>query len=154
MDNTDNRALPTDRATTPDGAEPVVSGKAGIPSACRNCDGGNWVCENHADHPWDGTSNREDACGCGAGAPCPVCQPEMANAPLIFSIAQEARRYAAFYPPSSDGRNTFEMFAEFVETRAIAQAIEARRAATLGAVHESAVHAPISPSEDQTNEPG
>ena len=36
-----------------------------------------------------------------------------------------------------------------------AQAIEARRAETgTGSVHESAVHAPISPSEDQTNEPG
>lgn len=105
-------------------------------SACRNCSG--WVCENHLDTPWPGLTDAE-CCG-GAGSPCPVCDPETANAPLIYSIAQEARRYAAFYEPNSDGRHTFTMFAEFVETRAIAQAIEARRAATgTGAVHESAV---------------
>lgn len=33
MSEDKDMALPTDRATTPDGAEPVVSGKAGIPSA-------------------------------------------------------------------------------------------------------------------------
>lgn len=32
------------------------------------------------DRPWDGTSTRADACGCGAGAPCPVCWPEAACA--------------------------------------------------------------------------
>jgi hypothetical protein len=42
---------------------------------CRRCDGGGWVCENHPDRPWDGTSSRADACGCGAGDPCPDCQP-------------------------------------------------------------------------------
>lgn len=41
---------------------------------CVNCDGGYWVCENHADRPWHGTSDSEDACDCGgAGSPCPVC---------------------------------------------------------------------------------
>lgn len=53
-------------------------------------------------------------------------------AALIQAIAQEARRYAGFYANGSDGRNTFEMFAEFVETRAIAQAIETRSAETAG----------------------
>jgi hypothetical protein len=52
----------------------------------------------------------------------------MANGGLIHSIAQEARRYAAFYPTGSDGRNTFVMFADFVETRAIARALKARSA--------------------------
>ncbi len=33
------------------------------------------------------------------------------------AIAAEARRYAEFYPQSSDGRNTFVMFAEWVEDR-------------------------------------
>jgi hypothetical protein len=34
------------------------------------------VCENHADKPWGGASDREDACHCGgAGAPCLVCNP-------------------------------------------------------------------------------
>jgi len=105
--------------------EPVAQSQpeALIPSACRNCAGDGWVCENHLDAPWLGG----DGCCGGAGSPCPVCQPEMANAPLIYSIAQEARRYASYYPPHSDGRNTFEMFADFVETRSIAQAIEARR---------------------------
>jgi len=40
---------------------------------CKNCDGQAWVCENHSDRPWEGLSDREDACDCGAGAPCPVC---------------------------------------------------------------------------------
>lgn len=43
---------------------------------------------------------------------------------LTARIAQEARRYAGFYEPASDGRNTFEMFADFVETCA-RQALEA-----------------------------
>lgn len=32
-------------------------------------------------------------------------------------IIKEARRYAAFYPEGSDGRNTFVMFADWVEAR-------------------------------------
>jgi len=107
MHSDDNMALPAERAVV----------------ACRNCKGEGWVCENHLDTAWEG--GKQKCCG-GAGSPCPVCQPEMSNAPFIFSIAQEARRYAAFYPPNSDGRHTFEMFAEFVETRSIAKAIEAR----------------------------
>jgi hypothetical protein len=38
---------------------------------CPVCDGTGVVCENHPDCPWDGHSDREDACGCGAGMPCP-----------------------------------------------------------------------------------
>lgn len=34
------------------------------------------------------------------------------------AIAAEARRYAAMYPQSSDGRNTFIIFADWVERRA------------------------------------
>ena len=40
---------------------------------CNNCDDGGWVCEGHPDKPWDGTSKRSDACGCGPGRPCDVC---------------------------------------------------------------------------------
>ena len=40
---------------------------------CNNCDDTGWVCEGHPDRPWDGGSSRADACGCGAGAPCDVC---------------------------------------------------------------------------------
>jgi hypothetical protein len=32
-------------------------------------------------------------------------------------MANEARRYAGFYPEASDGRNTFIMFAEMIESR-------------------------------------
>lgn len=41
---------------------------------CRNCFGVELVCENHMDRPWEGATGNLDACGCGAGAPCPVCQ--------------------------------------------------------------------------------
>jgi hypothetical protein len=45
--------------------------------ACNICDDKGWVCENHPDKPWDGTSDREDACSCGgAGMPCVQCRPE------------------------------------------------------------------------------
>lgn len=47
---------------------------------CRVCDDGGWVCENHQGKPWEGTSSREDACHCGAGAPCWICNREMALA--------------------------------------------------------------------------
>lgn len=40
---------------------------------CNNCDSQGWVCENHPDRPWD--SDRDDACTCGAGMPCPECNP-------------------------------------------------------------------------------
>lgn len=33
------------------------------------------------------------------------------------AIASEARRYAAMYPQSSDGRNTFILLAEWIEAR-------------------------------------
>jgi hypothetical protein len=36
----------------------------------------------------------------------------------LEAIAAEARRYAAFYPLSSDGGNTFVMFAEWVDAHA------------------------------------
>jgi hypothetical protein len=47
---------------------------------CRNCGGIEWVCENHADRPWGGASNRDDACACGAGMPCGACNLRMASA--------------------------------------------------------------------------
>jgi hypothetical protein len=37
---------------------------------CPNCRGGWWVCENHPDKPWT-----DDGCECGAGMPCPECNP-------------------------------------------------------------------------------
>jgi hypothetical protein len=38
---------------------------------------------------------------------------------LIQIIEAEARRYADMYPQSSDGRNTFVIFADWVSSRAI-----------------------------------
>lgn len=37
---------------------------------CPVCWGEGWVCENHRDEPWN-----EYGCDCGAGAPCPKCNP-------------------------------------------------------------------------------
>ena len=47
---------------------------------CRNCEGTGWVCENHRDVPWGGHLASEQSCECGAGAPCPVCNAQMACA--------------------------------------------------------------------------
>jgi len=46
---------------------------------CRNCGGNGWVCENHLDLPWAGSCELDIACECGAGAPCPVCRPDLQN---------------------------------------------------------------------------
>lgn len=55
------------------------------PSDCGNCSGVEWVCENHEDRPWGGLSADPMACECGAGAPCPVCNREMACVPYLPS---------------------------------------------------------------------
>jgi len=39
-------------------------------SECDVCGGARWVCEDHPDKPWDGASDREDACHCGAAPEC------------------------------------------------------------------------------------
>lgn len=39
--------------------------------------------------------------------------------PLVDMIAAKAREYAEHYPQSSDGRNTFLIFAEWVEALAL-----------------------------------
>jgi hypothetical protein len=31
---------------------------------CEICGDSRWVCEDHVDKPWDGASEREDACHC------------------------------------------------------------------------------------------
>jgi hypothetical protein len=38
--------------------------------SCTNCADEGWVCENHPDKTWN-----KEGCECGAGAPCPVCNP-------------------------------------------------------------------------------
>ena len=37
---------------------------------CPTCLDEGWVCENHQDKPWTPAG-----CRCGAGAPCPACNP-------------------------------------------------------------------------------
>jgi hypothetical protein len=38
------------------------------------CGGTGWVCEDHENKPWAGSSISADACACGgAGIPCLVC---------------------------------------------------------------------------------
>ena len=42
---------------------------------CLVCDNNGWVCEEHPDRPWRGTSRRADACDCvRVGMPC-QCNP-------------------------------------------------------------------------------
>jgi hypothetical protein len=52
---------------------------------CKVCDDTGWVCENHRNLPWKGFSNRQDACDCGAGAPCEWCNPCDADNPPDMS---------------------------------------------------------------------
>jgi hypothetical protein len=40
---------------------------------CPVCDSTGFVCAYHRDRPWAELSNRADACGCGAGSPCRLC---------------------------------------------------------------------------------
>lgn len=45
-------------------------------AVCQKCDNSRWVCEDHPNLPWDGSSDAPNACDCGgAGAPCLVCNP-------------------------------------------------------------------------------
>jgi hypothetical protein len=49
--------------------------------SCPVCDNTGWVCENHPDRPFKMFSKRFDACNCGAGAPCDLCNPSDADDP-------------------------------------------------------------------------
>jgi hypothetical protein len=54
---------------------------------CKTCAGTDWVCEAHADRPWDAG---EKSCGCGApGMPCPACDDpaeERPDLPADFNV--------------------------------------------------------------------
>lgn len=74
MTPTPNRDLPTGDRTVSDHIE------------CRNCGNGGWVCENHGDRPWEGTSLTDEHCECGgAGKPCGVCNLQMASSPYVYT---------------------------------------------------------------------
>lgn len=139
-----------------------MSNRPESPSACRNCGGGEWVCENHGDRPWDGTSARDDACGCGAGSPCPVCCPEMAfagrRAATIQACAEIA--LAAFDWRFGEAPRTYRALAnrigEEIRRLQYASAIEARSDATAqtgAAEGESAVAKPDAPTHSQCSKP-
>jgi hypothetical protein len=50
--------------------------------ACTICGNARWVCEDHADKPWGGASDRVGACHCGAaGMPCPLCNQTVGKRP-------------------------------------------------------------------------
>lgn len=63
-------------------------------AACPNCDNTGWVCEAHRDRPWGGISRAANACECGPGEPCPVCNrgPELKPPPFDELNAITARR--------------------------------------------------------------
>ena len=46
------------------------------PYRCPVCDSTGFVCVYHRDRPWAELSNRADACGCGAGTPCRLCNSD------------------------------------------------------------------------------
>ena len=52
---------------------------------CAICDSTGFVCEYHRDRPWGELSNRADACGCGGGAPCRLCNSDDQPAPRLDS---------------------------------------------------------------------
>lgn len=64
---------------------PFGSGQASDGDDCSACDGTGHVCADDGTatfpagshgsrlHPWDGVSDRADACDHGGGAPCPAC---------------------------------------------------------------------------------
>jgi len=62
-------------------------------AVCRNCAGEEWVCENHEDSPWN--ERAAFGCECGAGAPCPVCNKEMACAGLVFVATDPLKKTIA-----------------------------------------------------------
>lgn len=90
---------------------------------CRNCGGGGWVCENHLDRPWEGTSAPGEGCDCGAGAPCPVCNLRMAAATYSEpwrELAMRAISYVADAEKDTNwGQPTFgPTFSEALEQEA------------------------------------
>jgi hypothetical protein len=69
---------------------------AKVDAECRNCLGEQWVCENHLDMAWP------TICECGAGAPCPICRPDMANA-ACESAATDIAKLGTVSLTSFDG---------------------------------------------------
>jgi hypothetical protein len=80
-----------------------------VGNQCRNCAGCGWVCEDHADNPWSGLTDKGRACCGGAGMPCGVCNLEMASAGYVDAAV---KRYAATLADETD-----ELSARLIATR-------------------------------------
>jgi len=71
---------------------------------CDNCDGQNWVCEEHPDTPWlleDGSSH------CGApGIPCKKCNPcDYDNPPRELRDFKVILDHDGFHPQIVGGKD-------------------------------------------------
>ena len=65
---------------------------------CENCDDTGLVCENHPDRPFTLGSKRADACECGPGMPCEVCNepgemPDPSRAYARIAIDESGPRH-------------------------------------------------------------
>ena len=59
---------------------------------CTTCDDTGWVCEAHADRPWAGLSERDDACACSTGASCSCYAAPLSGNGTFATIICEAFR--------------------------------------------------------------
>lgn len=125
----DRGASATQTGLSPQATEPQASppSRASIPSAgfCMNCFGADWVCENHRDRPWGGMSSDLLACECGAGAPCPVCSPDMACAGRVETERDAILAWLRAQPESYSGWNDHDEHFDNGYNSAIARVIEA-----------------------------
>jgi hypothetical protein len=54
----------------------MLSKSSPVGHQCPICDSTGFVCVNHRDRPWAEISDRNDACRCGAGTPCGLCNSD------------------------------------------------------------------------------
>lgn len=69
-------------------------------SDCNNCGGEEWVCENHQDRGFGAAS-------CGAGAPCPVCNP-LHESGILNRAADRIRALPESYSGWNDHDELFD----------------------------------------------
>lgn len=81
---------------------------------CTNCNDEGWVCENHETLAWP------TSCECGAGAPCPVCNREMACAPFYHAAETQIADWLGGLEPQYSGWNDHDEIADNAWNKAIA----------------------------------
>ena len=64
---------------------------------CANCHGEGWVCENHPSTGWP------SKCSCGAGEPCPMCNPGALPFCRVVAVLQEMDAALAEYDDGAWG---------------------------------------------------